>query len=70
MQSSQSTRFTPQAAEQMRQSIQKAGGVEIFAIGKMDTNGLVSSIEVHCRGNKHAVAKKTANATVNLKNKP
>ena len=55
MQSSQSTRFTPQAAEKMRQSIQKAGGVEIFAIGKMDTNGLVSSIEVHCRGNKHAV---------------
>ena len=50
-----STRFTSEAAAQYRSAVQKAGGVEIFAIGKLNSDGFVASIEVHCRGNKNSV---------------
>lgn len=49
------TRFTPAAATRMRDAIQAAGGVEVFAVGKLNGRGRVMDIEVHCRGNKGAV---------------
>ena len=37
------------------QKIKDAGGVEVFAIGVMNDEGLVGALEIHCRGNKGAV---------------
>jgi len=44
------TRFSAAAAEAMRLAIRSAGGIEIFAVGTLDEQGLVASIEVHARG--------------------
>ncbi|HND34680.1 MAG TPA: JAB domain-containing protein, partial [Myxococcota bacterium] len=39
----------------MRSAIQEAGGIEIFAVGEVDSKGEVQSIEVHARGTQDAV---------------
>ena len=49
------TRFTAQAAEAMRKAISEAGGIEVFAIGRLNSEKLVDQIEIHCRGNTHSV---------------
>lgn len=49
------TRFTPQAAQDFAAAIADAGGVEVFAVGRLDGEGRVAEIEVHCRGNTGAV---------------
>ena len=49
------TRFTADAAKAMQKAIEKAGGIEVFAIGRLNSDKLVDQIEVHCRGNTHAV---------------
>ena len=46
-----SFRFTPHAANKMRQAIHDAGGVEVFAIGDVNEEGMVYDLEIHCRGN-------------------
>ena len=48
-------RFTPDAAAAFRAAIADAGGVEVFAVGRLDDAGRVAEIEVHCRGNEGAV---------------
>lgn len=48
-------RFTPNAAQRLRDAIREAGGVEVFAIGDVDLFGRVSHLEVHCRGTEGAV---------------
>lgn len=48
-------RFTPQAAARMRAAIADTGGVEVFAVGKVNGRGHVMDIEVHCRGTRDAV---------------
>ena len=45
-----SFRFTPHAANKMRQAIHDAG-VEVFAIGDVNEAGMVYDLEIHCRGN-------------------
>ena len=49
------SRFHDEAARRMRAAIADAGGVEIFAIGDVDAEGLVTDVEVHCRGTEDAV---------------
>ena len=49
------TRFTPTAAAQMRQEIAAAGGVEIFAIGQLNSEREIHALQIHCRGNEHSV---------------
>jgi ATP-dependent DNA helicase DinG len=44
-----SNRFTPEAARALKQAIQQAGGVEVFAIGDV-VAGHVSAVTVTCRG--------------------
>ncbi|MFT4974629.1 MAG: ATP-dependent DNA helicase DinG [Myxococcota bacterium] len=48
-------RFTAAAAAKLRDAISEAGGIEVFAVGRLDGQGLVAEIEVHCRGNEGAV---------------
>ncbi len=48
-------RFHPQAADVLREAISEAGGIEVFAIGNADSGGRVSDLEIHARGNQHAV---------------
>lgn len=48
-------RFTEQAAQRFREAIADAGGVEVFAVGRLDNDGRIAEIEVHCRGNRTAV---------------
>ena len=48
-------RFTEKAAAKLRAAIEDAGGIEVFAIGELDEERLVSDIEVHCRGTDDAV---------------
>jgi ATP-dependent DNA helicase DinG len=48
-------RFHPQPASHLRQAIHEAGGVEVFAIGNPDPGGRISDLEIHARGNQHAV---------------
>ena len=43
------------AAQAMRDAITEAGGVEIFVIGRLNEQGQVAHITVHCRGNQHSV---------------
>ncbi|MDP6932282.1 MAG: hypothetical protein QGG40_05165 [Myxococcota bacterium] len=43
-------RFTSEAAEVLRDAIAEAGGVEVFAIGRLDPRGDLAEIEIHCRG--------------------
>jgi ATP-dependent DNA helicase DinG len=50
-----SARFRPRAAKTLRDAIRQAGGVEVFAIGDVDDQGLVSALEIHCRGTQDAV---------------
>ena len=50
-----SPRFTERAASKLREAIEEAGGVEVFAIGDVDGLGRVSDLEIHCRGNEGAV---------------
>jgi len=50
-----STRFAPEAAQKLREAIEQAGGIEVFAIGKMGPDQYVSELEVHCRGNVDSV---------------
>lgn len=49
------TRFSPEAADKLRSAIRDAGGVEVFAIGRMGLDQLVADLEVHCRGNRDSV---------------
>lgn len=49
------TRFTAQAAASYRKEIAQAGGVEVFAIGDLNKQGLIEKITVHCRGNRNSV---------------
>jgi len=39
----------------MRDAIAEAGGIEVFAIGNTDGSGRVKDLEIHARGNQHAV---------------
>jgi len=48
-------RFHPQPASVLRQAISEAGGIEVFAIGNVDPAGRVTDLEIHARGNQHAV---------------
>ncbi len=48
-------RFTLPAAKALRDAISDAGGIEVFAVGDVDTRGAVSAIEVHARGTEDAV---------------
>ncbi len=48
-------RFHPQPADHLRLAIREAGGIEVFAIGNTDSAGRVSDLEIHARGNQHAV---------------
>jgi ATP-dependent DNA helicase DinG len=50
-----SVRFTPEAAETMRNAIAEAHGVEVFAIGKVGHDRCVSELEIHCRGTADSV---------------
>jgi len=49
------TRFSPEAADKLRTAIREAGGVEVFAVGRMGLDQLVADLEVHCRGNRQSV---------------
>ena len=49
-----SLRFTDKAAGRLRDAIQEAGGVEVFAIGDVGFDKRVSRLEIHCRGTKTA----------------
>ena len=49
------TRFSFEAAEKLRSAITEAGGVEVFAIGRMGLDQHISDLDVHCRGNKFNV---------------
>jgi ATP-dependent DNA helicase DinG len=50
-----STRFSPEAATKLREAIHAAGGIEVFAIGRMGPDKCVSDLDIHCRGNENAV---------------
>jgi ATP-dependent DNA helicase DinG len=49
------TRFNLAAARAWRREIAEAGGIELFAIGRLDEGGKVAQVEVLCRGQKGAV---------------
>lgn len=49
-----SLRFSPEAAATLRQAIQEAGGVEVFAIGDV-RDRIVTDLEVTCRGTEDSV---------------
>jgi len=49
------TRFSPEAAEKLRDAIREAGGIEVFAIGRMGIDQYVADLDVHCRGTMDAV---------------
>ena len=49
------TRFSPEAADKLRRAIREAGGVEVFAIGRIGLDQNVSDLDIHCRGNKTSV---------------
>lgn len=49
------SRFSPAAAVRMRSEIRAAGGIEIFAVGTLNEQGLVAELEVHARGTENAV---------------
>lgn len=48
-------RFTPEAAEALRDAIADAGGNEVFAACRIDEDGLISEVLVSARGHKGAV---------------
>ena len=50
-----STRFTAEAAAIYRKEITQSGGVEVFAIGDLNKQGMVYKLTVHCRGNQYSV---------------
>jgi ATP-dependent DNA helicase DinG len=45
-----STRLAPEAATKLRAAIEEAGGIEVFAIGRMGLDGLIADLDIHCRG--------------------
>ncbi|MEL6348195.1 MAG: helicase, partial [Myxococcota bacterium] len=49
------TRFTDSAAAHLRAAIAAAGGIEVFAIGRLNPEGVVRDVEITCRGNDGAV---------------
>ena len=49
------TRFSFEAADKLRNAIAEAGGVEVFAIGRMGIDQRVADLDIHCRGNKTSV---------------
>jgi ATP-dependent DNA helicase DinG len=49
------SRFTPTAARRLADAIRAAGGVEVFAVGKIDSEGLVADVDIHCRGDAGSV---------------
>jgi ATP-dependent DNA helicase DinG len=55
MQPTAPPRFHPQPASILRSAIAEAGGIEVFAIGNADPSGRVTDLEIHARGNQHAV---------------
>jgi ATP-dependent DNA helicase DinG len=44
------SRFTPEAAATLRAAIRDAGGVEVFAVGRVDAARRVCAVEIHARG--------------------
>ncbi len=48
-------RFTPPAAQLLRDAIKDAGGVEVFAIGDVNPAGKVYDLTIHCRGTPDSV---------------
>ena len=49
------SRLRPAAADALRAAVAEAGGVEIFAVGRVDVDGCVTEVEVHARGQAGAV---------------
>ena len=49
------SRFRDAAAAVLRDAIDEAGGVEVFAIGDVDREGFVFEVEITCRGTEGAV---------------
>lgn len=49
------SRLRPAAAAALRAAVAEAGGVEIFAVGRVDVDGCVTEVEVHARGQAGAV---------------
>ena len=49
------TRFSFEAAEKLRAAIKEAGGIEVFAIGRMGLDQHVADLDIHCRGNRDSV---------------
>ncbi|MBX3027597.1 DEAD/DEAH box helicase family protein [bacterium] len=47
-------RFTDAAAAALRAAIEDAGGNEVFALGSVGDDGLVSDVRILARGNRHA----------------
>ena len=47
--------FTPAAAGMLRDAIAEAGGQEVFCVGNCDTDGLVRTVTIAARGNRHEV---------------
>jgi ATP-dependent DNA helicase DinG len=50
-----SERFTPEAAERLRDEIAENGGNEVFAAGRLDAEGKIGELLVVARGTKSAV---------------
>jgi len=48
-------RFTERASVVVREEISSCGGQEVFFLGRLDPDGLVSEVEVWARGNDNAV---------------
>jgi len=66
-------RFTEKAIENLRTEIDDAGGNEVFALGFLDDNRVISRIEVSARGNEDsvlAIEDSAANADVLIHNHP
>jgi ATP-dependent DNA helicase DinG len=50
-----SERFTPDAADALRDAIADAGGNEVFVAGRLDAQGLIAEVVVAARGGKASV---------------
>ena len=48
-------RFTLDSKNEMAKEIELAGGVEVFAIGTLNDQGKIDSVEIVCRGNQTSV---------------
>jgi ATP-dependent DNA helicase DinG len=55
MNQKEETRFTGETRKKLQEEIQDAGGNEVFALGRLNKEGLVDRIEVRARGNEVSV---------------